>query len=99
MHQPVGQEIRAQPDVRFGWKAAITKTGTTATRVSGWPVIKMLNGVCSVRRWPLMFLTMAAATLAAPQLDNWQMGGGQSWINPPGISQCRQEHFTCAAIA
>jgi len=58
-----------------------------------------------------MFLSLiAAAALGLPHPDVWQqleppqletgrVGGGQSWINPPGRSRCRQEHFTCAAIA
>jgi hypothetical protein len=58
----------------------------------------------------MFFSLMAAAALGLPQPDYWksleppqldtsQVGGGQSWINPPGIQPCRQEHFTCAAIA
>jgi TPR repeat protein len=59
----------------------------------------------------MMFLSLIAAAalglpqpevwrkLEPPQLDTGRVGGGQSWINPPGVQPCRQEHFTCAAIA
>jgi TPR repeat protein len=58
-----------------------------------------------------MFLSLIAAAalglpqpeawrkLEPPQLENDRVGGGQSWISPPGIRPCRREHFTCAAIA
>jgi TPR repeat protein len=42
---------------------------------------------------------IAAAALAVPQLETYRVGGGQSWINPPGRARCTQERFTCAAIA
>jgi|SRR5215212_5962556 TPR repeat protein len=47
-----------------------------------------------------MFLSLiAAASLAVPQLETYRVGGGQAWLNPPGVRPCTQEHFTCAAIA
>jgi TPR repeat protein len=48
----------------------------------------------------VMFLSLiAAAAIVAPQLETYRVGGGQAWINPPGIRPCMRERFTCAAIA
>jgi TPR repeat protein len=58
----------------------------------------------------VMFLSLfAAAAIGLPQPEVWRkleppqleidrVGGGQSWISPPGIRRCRQERFTCAVI-
>jgi len=47
-----------------------------------------------------MILTLTiAATMAASPPASWQMGGGQTWVNPPGRAGCTQERFTCAANA
>ncbi|NUT01600.1 MAG: sel1 repeat family protein [Sphingomonas sp.] len=49
-----------------------------------------------------MFLLLVAATAAAASngtYDNWQLGGGQSWITASSALECSDHHYQCAVKA